>query len=130
MRPAAALPIETGALATTLRYVTITNNTAGSGNALVLMQYPATMINSIIAGNVNDGVASVNGGAFSGQSNDQDPGFRWKRRSNEWTEWQPGRRESGGSARSAFWPATGERRRPLRSLPEVRPLTPEWRSQA
>ena len=65
-----ASAIMTGSISNTLRHVTITDNTAsnGTGNALSIYQYGLTMMNSIIDGNNNDGVGTVNGGSFTGQS--------------------------------------------------------------
>lgn len=57
--------IESGAASMTLRHVTITANSATNGNALVLYKNQATMINTIIAANADDGVGAVNGGAFN-----------------------------------------------------------------
>ena len=65
-----ASAIDTGSISNTFRHVTITDNTAsnGTGNALVIYQHGLTMVNSIIAGNNNDGVGTVNGGSFTAQS--------------------------------------------------------------
>jgi CSLREA domain-containing protein len=57
--------IDTGAVSNTFRHVTIAHNSATGGDALVIWTYPVTMVNSIIAGNTDDGVGSVNGGAFN-----------------------------------------------------------------
>lgn len=51
----------------TLRHLTITGNTA-SGSAVVLWGTQGTMVNSIVAGNVNDTILTGNSGTFTAQS--------------------------------------------------------------
>jgi predicted outer membrane repeat protein len=62
--------LATGAQQNTLDHLTITGNTApdGTGVAMSLYQYPATMLNCIVAGNTPDGVLSLAGGVFTAQS--------------------------------------------------------------
>jgi hypothetical protein len=61
--------IDCGAVSMTFRDVTISNNTAANGgNAVVIYQSQLTMVNSLIGGNGNEGVGSVNGGTFSASS--------------------------------------------------------------
>ena len=60
--------LDSGAASMTFRYVTISNNTSNDGNALVIWGHPLTMVDSLIAGNASEGVASVNGGTFSAAS--------------------------------------------------------------
>lgn len=64
---AIASAIASGAQQNNYRYLTITNNSGGSG-ALDVYQYPETMIDSIVAGNNPDGIVALNGGAFTAQS--------------------------------------------------------------
>lgn len=59
--------IATGAQQTTYRYLTVTNN-SGGGGALLLYQYPATMVNSLVASNSPDGVIALLNSSFSAQS--------------------------------------------------------------
>ncbi len=60
--------IATGAQETTLRHLTVTANTGGG--AILLYAYPATMVNSIAAGNSTDGIIAQFGAAFtSGSAN-------------------------------------------------------------
>ena len=56
--------IDTGAVTNTFRHVTIANNSATNGHALVIYQNQVTMVNSIIAGNTDDGVGTAAGGSF------------------------------------------------------------------
>jgi hypothetical protein len=60
--------IDSGSTSMTFRHVTITNNTATHGYALVIWGHPLTMINSIIGGNGSEGVYSPNEGTFSATS--------------------------------------------------------------
>jgi predicted outer membrane repeat protein len=60
--------IDCGATSMTFRHVTIANNSATNGHALVIWGHPLTMINSIIAGNTDEGVSSANNGTLSGAS--------------------------------------------------------------
>ncbi len=60
--------IDCGSVSMTFRYVTISNNTAPDGTALVIWGHPLTMVNGLIAGNGNEGAGSVNGGTFSAAS--------------------------------------------------------------
>ena len=60
--------IDCGAASMALRYVTITNNTAAGGNALVIYKNALTAIDCLIAGNGSEGAGSANGGSFSPQS--------------------------------------------------------------
>jgi hypothetical protein len=61
-----ASAIDAGAINMTLRQVTITGNTATNNlGALVLWKNQATLVNSIVAGNSDDGLGLVNGGSFS-----------------------------------------------------------------
>jgi hypothetical protein len=64
-----ASAIDAGAASMTLRHLTITGNTAANAlGALVLWKNQATLVNSIVAGNSDDGLGLVNGGTFSAQS--------------------------------------------------------------
>lgn len=60
--------IDAGALVMNLRHTTIVNNTATSGHAVVFWKNPATLVNSIIADNPNDGIGLTNGATLSAQS--------------------------------------------------------------
>ena len=62
-----ASAIATGASPSTFRSLTITNNTGPNG-PLYLFETPATLVNSIVAGNSNDAIATVGSGAFNAQS--------------------------------------------------------------
>ena len=59
--------IATGASPQTFRSLTITNNTGPNG-PLYLYETPATLVNSIVAGNSNDAIATAGPGAFDAQS--------------------------------------------------------------
>ena len=64
---ASSSALATGAQQTTYRHLTITNNSGGSG-AVLIYQYPATIVNSIVDGNGTDGIVALNGAAFTAQS--------------------------------------------------------------
>jgi len=57
-----------GALQMSFHHLTVTNNTATSGQAVVLWKNPGTFINCLIAGNSGEGIGLLNGASLSSQS--------------------------------------------------------------